>query len=63
MVTEKPELSKEDLDRVNEYLNSPIHQVDRPPFNPYYFIALTIGSSTGLLLLAMLVVRIVGLPT
>ncbi len=62
MVTEKPDLSKEDLERVNEYLNSPIHQIDRPPFNPYYFVALTLGSASGLLLLAMLVVRIVGLP-
>ena len=31
---EKPKLSEEDLARVREYLNSPIHQVVRPPFRP-----------------------------
>jgi hypothetical protein len=31
---EKPKLSEEDLARVREYLNSPIHQVERPPFRP-----------------------------
>jgi hypothetical protein len=62
MVTEKPDLSQEDLDRVNEYLNSPIHQIERPPFNPWFFVALTFGSVTGLLLLAMLVVRMSGIP-
>jgi hypothetical protein len=33
-MTEKPKLSQEDLARVQEYLNSPIHQVERPPFRP-----------------------------
>ncbi|HEY8386304.1 MAG TPA: DUF3094 family protein [Porticoccaceae bacterium] len=27
-------LSEEDLARVNEYLSSPIHQVERKPFRP-----------------------------
>ena len=63
MITEKPELSQEDLDRVNEYLSSPIHQIERPPFNPWYFLALSLGSVTGLLFLAMLVVRMAGIPT
>lgn len=31
---EKPRLSEEDLARVREYLNSPIHQVERQPFRP-----------------------------
>lgn len=31
---EKPKLSEEDLARVREYLNSPIHQVERQPFRP-----------------------------
>ena len=31
---EKPKLSEEDLARVREYLNSPIHQVERRPFRP-----------------------------
>jgi len=33
-MTEKPKLSEEDLARVQEYLNSPIHQVERQPFRP-----------------------------
>jgi Protein of unknown function (DUF3094). len=33
-MTEKPKLSQEDLARVQEYLNSPIHRVERPPFRP-----------------------------
>lgn len=33
-MTEKPKLSEEDLARVREYLNSPIHQVERQPFRP-----------------------------
>jgi hypothetical protein len=31
---EKPKLSEEDQARVREYLNSPIHQVERQPFRP-----------------------------
>ncbi|MGB5098377.1 MAG: DUF3094 family protein [Porticoccaceae bacterium] len=31
---EKSKLSEEDLARVREYLNSPIHQVERQPFRP-----------------------------
>jgi hypothetical protein len=27
-------LSDEDLDRVKEYLSSPVHQVERKPFRP-----------------------------
>jgi hypothetical protein len=33
-MTEKPKLSQEDLARVQEYLNSPIHRVERQPFRP-----------------------------
>jgi len=32
---DKPrKLSEEDLARVNEYLSSPVHQVERKPFRP-----------------------------
>lgn len=61
MITEKPKLSQEDLDRVNEYLSSDIHQQERPDFNPYYFMALTLGSSSGLLFIAWLVVKYSGI--
>lgn len=33
-MTEKPKLSEEDLARVREYLDSPIHRVERQPFRP-----------------------------
>ena len=62
MITEKPDLSKEDLERVNEYLSSPIHQIERPPFNPWVFVALSVGSVTTLLGLAILVTRLAGIP-
>lgn len=57
----KPVLSQEDLDRVQEYLNSPIHQVERKPFRPIYFVFLTIGSVSFLLLLAMYVTKQAGI--
>lgn len=56
----KPVLSEEDLQRVQEYLNSPIHQVERRPFRPVYFVALTLSSVTLLLGLAILVTRLSG---
>ncbi len=58
---DKSEFTDEDLKRVEEYLNSPIHQVERPNFNPWYFTFLTIGSVSSLLLLAMFVVQMSGI--
>ena len=58
---QRPQLSEEDMKRVESYLNSPIHQVERKPFNPMYFVLLTVGSVSGLLLLAMAVTRMAGL--
>ena len=62
MITEKPDLSQEDLDRVNEYLNSPIHKVERPPFNPWLFLGMTITVVTTLLGLAILITNLAGIP-
>ncbi|HEY9033303.1 MAG TPA: DUF3094 family protein [Pseudomonadales bacterium] len=61
MITERPELSDDDKKRVEQYLSSPIHQVERKPFRPIYFVFLTIGSVVSLLLLAMLVTRMAGI--
>ncbi|CAA0113411.1 Uncharacterised protein [BD1-7 clade bacterium] len=58
---DRPKLSDEDLKRVEQYLQSPIHQVERRNFNPWYFSLLTIGSVTSLLGLAVLVVKMSGL--
>ncbi|GMU46078.1 MAG: DUF3094 family protein [Pseudomonadales bacterium] len=33
-MAERPKLSDDDLARVQEYLNSPIHRVERQPFRP-----------------------------
>lgn len=63
MITERPELSEEDMKRVDSYLNSPIHQVERKPFKPFYFVLLTVFSVTGLLGLAMLTTRLAGIVT
>ena len=57
----KPVLSEEDLDRVKSYLDSPIHQVERKPFRPIYFVLLTTVSVTGLLSLAIWVTRMAGI--
>lgn len=58
---QRPQLSEEDMKRVESYLSSPIHQVERKPFKPMYFVLLTVGSVSGLLLLAMAVTRMAGL--
>ena len=57
----KPVLSGDDLKRVEEYLSSPIHQVERKPFRPIYFVFLTIGSVTVLLGLALWVTKLAGI--
>lgn len=57
----KPVLSQEDLDRVQEYLNSPIHQVERKAFRPIYFVLLTVCSVTFLLGLAVFVTKQAGI--
>ncbi len=58
--SERPQLNDDDMKRVEQYLNSPIHQVERKPFNPWYFLLLTFGSVTGLLGLAILVTKLSG---
>lgn len=57
----KPVLSEEDLARVQSYLDSPIHQVERKPFRPIYFVLLTTCSVTFLLTLAIWVTRMAGI--
>lgn len=34
----KPKLSAEDLARVEEYLSSPVHRVERKPFRPWLLL-------------------------
>lgn len=47
-------LSSEDLERVNKYLSSPVHQVERKPFRPWLMmllLVLTVLLLSGLSLL------------
>lgn len=37
-MSDKKKLSEEDLARVAEYLNSPVHQVERRPFRPWLLL-------------------------
>lgn len=39
-MTEDPKrkLSEEDLERVEEYLSSPVHRVERKPFRPWLLL-------------------------
>ena len=57
---DQQQLDEDDMKRVKEYLSSPIHQVERKPFNPLYFLLLTFGSVSGLLGLALLVTKLSG---
>lgn len=47
---QQPRLSDEDLARVQEYLDSPIHRVERQPFRPFRLLLvlwLVIGLISG----------------
>ena len=57
-----PILGEQDMQRVHQYLSNPIHQVERPPFKPLYFCFLTLGSVTTLLLAALVLTWMAGIP-
>lgn len=50
-------LHPEDLKRVDEYLSSPVHRVERRPFRVWILIALVAGSVIGLGLLSRLLAQ------
>ena len=52
---EAPQLSDEDLARVEQYLSSPIHQVERQPFRPWFMMLALVGVVTALSLLSLLI--------
>ncbi len=52
---EQPQLSDEDLARVERYLASPIHQVERKPFRPWFMMLALVGVVTGLSLVSLLI--------
>jgi len=44
----KPKLSEEDQQRVNSYLERPIHQVERKPFRPFLLLGVIVVVMTVL---------------
>ena len=57
-----PILDEADMQRVHEYLSTSIHQVERKPFKPVYFLLLTLTSVTALLGFALVVTWMSGIP-
>ena len=53
-------LNPQDQQRVDEYLASPIHQVQRRPFKVWIMLALVVGSVVVLGLLARVLGQLVG---
>jgi hypothetical protein len=59
-MVQRPQLSDEDLARVREYLDSPIHRVERQPFRPLRLLLViwvVIGVISGA---ALLFARLMG---
>ena len=48
-------LGEEDLKRVEKYLSSPIHSVERKPFRPYMMMLALMAVVGGLSLLSVLI--------
>lgn len=48
-------LSQEDLQRVEKYLSSPIHQVERKPFKPWLMMLMLVGTTLFLSGLSVLI--------
>lgn len=65
-MSEKPDelptkrLSDEDQARVDKYLNSEIHRVERRPFRPLLLLLLIVGVMTALSLLSFFIARTKG---
>ena len=55
-----PQLSEEDTARVQEYLSSPIHCVERKPFRPFMMAVLLIVVLTGISVISVLIARLNG---
>lgn len=55
-------LSEEDMARVAQYLNSPLHRRERKPFRPWLLLIFLMALVTGLSLLSLLYAKIHGIP-
>ena len=54
---EQPKLSAKDLERVEKYLSSPIHQVERKPFRPWIMMLMLVVTVTLLSGLSVLLTK------
>ncbi len=50
-------LSEEDMQRVEKYLQSPVHSVERKPFRPWLMMLGLVGVIIALSLLSLLISR------
>jgi len=51
------QLSEDDLERVAQYLDSPIHRIERKPFRPWLMMASLVGVVTLLSFLSLAISR------
>ncbi len=58
----KKKLSDEDMARVAEYLNSPIHQFERKPFRPWILLLILTVIVVGMSVLSLLYAQMHGIP-
>lgn len=59
--SETPKLSKEDMARVAEYLNSPAHRRERAPFRPWTLMLVLSIVVIGLTVLSVVYARLHGI--
>jgi hypothetical protein len=56
---DRAKLSADDLARVQRYLNSPVHQIDRKPFRPWLMMLALLAVVGSLSLLSLLISSLV----
>jgi hypothetical protein len=61
-VAPEKKLSDEDMARVNEYLNSTVHQYERAPFRPWVLMAVLTVVVIGLTAVSLLYAWMHGAP-
>ena len=58
-VDPETKLSAEDLQRVERYLSSPVHSVERKPFRPWFMMLMLLVTVGSLSLLSLLIAWLV----
>jgi multisubunit Na+/H+ antiporter MnhC subunit len=62
-MTVKKKLSDEDMARVEQYLNSPVHRHSRAPFRPWLLLLVLTAVVIGLTVISVFYAWQHGLPT